>query len=121
MARPPSVDPLQKTILDLGRHIGQQLAEAITSGFSEALETRGPRAPGRPRGSGAAAPSASASSESACKVPSCGRKSAAKGLCQNHYGKARRLKMDPDALSPSQLTTLGQDGRAQRRLKSAGR
>ena len=121
MARPPSVDPLQQTILDLGRHIGQQLAEAITSGFSDALETRGgARSPGRPRGSASAA-APSASGESACKVPSCGRKSAAKGLCQNHYGKARRLKMDPDALSPSQLTTLGQDGRAQRRLKSAGR
>ena len=109
MARPPSVDPLNQTIRDLGRHIGQQLAEAITAGFSDALETRGTKLPGRARAAGNVA--ASSSGDAACKVPNCGRKSAAKGLCQNHYGKARRLKMDPDALAAAQLTTLAQDGR----------
>lgn len=116
MARSPSVSPLHQTIQDLGRQIGQQLAEAITAGFSDSLDARGGRGPGRPRATAVAA-----ASGEACKVPGCGRKSAAKGLCQNHYGKARRLKMDPESLTPQQLTTLGQDGRAQRRLKSAGR
>lgn len=47
----------------------------------------------------------------ACVVPMCARSAKAKGFCVNHYGKARRLKMDPDKLSTANLRQLSQDGR----------
>jgi hypothetical protein len=100
MPRPPKLDPIRSTIRDLGAHIGRELAAAIAvnAGASSNVVKRG-----RPRGGGAA-----------CAVPGCTRPKAAKGLCNNHYGKARKMRMNLDGLSAAQLSELGQDGRAVR-------
>jgi len=116
MPRPPNLDPIRATLRQLGQQIGQELATAITESFSSAMEgQRGnvlraiPSAPGR-RGR----PAATASGKAPCKVPSCHRPHAAKGLCMNHYAKAKRLKMNVDSLNDNNLNELARDLRADR-------
>ena len=102
MARPRNVDPIRAVIRALGHQIGQELAAAVASSHGSAAAKRGP---GRPRLTGVAA---------ICAVPGCGRKKAAKGLCQSHYAKGMRLKLNLNSLSAASLKTLAADGRATR-------
>jgi hypothetical protein len=120
MPRTANVDPIRSVIQSLGQQIGQELAAAITQSFTDALEGRAGAAT---RGLGATAAKATVSARATggtpCSVAGCPRKVAAKGLCQNHYAKAKRLKFDLDALSAGNLETLGQDGRALRFKRDA--
>jgi len=120
MPRPPNIDPIRAVIQELGQQIGQELAAAITHSFTQSLDSRSAPISAIARGGGArrGRPPA-AEGGTPCKVAGCGRRSAAKGLCGNHYGKARRLKMNVDALTDEDLSTLGQDGRAVRFQKGA--
>ena len=111
MPRPAQLLSLKSIIESLGHRIGKQLAAAVHASVPAAVTTGGKRR-GRPPGSR----NVMASGEP-CGVPSCKRVRAAKGLCQNHYGKARRLKMDVGSLSADQLEVLGRDGRALRFAK----
>jgi len=111
MPRPPNVDPLRATIRNLGQQIGQELAAAFTNSFNSSVDKNGVRngLSGAKRGR-----PASVSGGAACAVAGCGRKRAAKGLCQNHYAKAHRLKMNLEKLGASDYKLLGEDGRATR-------
>ena len=112
MPRPAQLSNLQSLIEDLGQRIGRELADAVRASVPAAVSTGGERR-GRPPG----VRNVVASGES-CGVPGCKRARAAKGLCQNHYGKARRLNMDVGALSADQLEVLGRDGRVLRFAKA---
>jgi len=49
-----------------------------------------------------------------CSVPGCARRFTAKGLCQGHYAKANRMKMNLDKLRAADLRILSLDGRKTR-------
>jgi len=106
MAVRPRVDPLEAALHEFSRQLGAQLASGIEQGLRSALS-----------GSGLGLPvevSQPAPAASPCRVPGCQREAISKGLCQNHYQKARRLEMRLDGLSHQQLEALAQDRRALR-------
>jgi hypothetical protein len=114
MPRAPNDGALRATLRQLGEQIGRELADAIAESYSATMDAQRPakraptgvpkRRPGRPPGSGTRL----------CKVPGCGRPHAAKGLCMNHYTKAKRLKMNADSLSDANLKELARDLRGAR-------
>ncbi|MBS2028319.1 MAG: hypothetical protein JST54_10475 [Deltaproteobacteria bacterium] len=113
MARPRKLDAFQSAIQSIGAQLGQALGEAFTQAFTQGID-RGHLSTPSSAAKGRRGRPPSATGGAGCKVPSCPRKSVAKGMCQNHYAKARRLKMKIDSLGAAQLKELAQDGRVTR-------
>jgi hypothetical protein len=82
-------------------NLTQQLRAAVLEGIQAGLDA----------GLKTAAP---ASRAARCPVAGCTRAVAARGLCQTHYSKARRIGFDQEPLNADQLDTLGRDGRKAR-------
>jgi hypothetical protein len=116
MPNPRKHDPIRSIIQSLGEQIGQEFASAISHSFNAAVGRNG-LANSSLAGRGRLSASAGSAG---CRVQGCSRKKAAKGLCQNHYAKARKLGMNLESLTASQLGQLGADGRSLRFANSAG-
>jgi len=114
MARPRKLDSFQSAIQSLGNQLGQALGEAFTQAFTHGIDHGHFSSPSAPAAKGRRGRPPAVGSAASCKVPGCPRKSVAKGMCQNHYAKARRLKMNFNSLGAAQLKELAADGRAAR-------
>lgn len=99
---PGFVNGLDHYVAALAANIGERLARAVAEGIEDAVGGHNP-------------PTAKQKSALPdCVVPSCGRPSAARGLCSGHYTKARRLGFIEATLNTEQLNTLARDGRKPR-------
>jgi hypothetical protein len=88
-----------------GRKLGFNLQSLSSSQLDQLAQDGRSLRTGRRGGSARAA---------GCSVPGCRRPHAAKGLCMNHYAKAKRLKLNPDSLGASELQVLATDQRGLR-------
>jgi hypothetical protein len=93
MPRRTPDEPLRAALEEFSRQLGNRLSAGIEQGFRAAMD-QGQQAPGGV---------SERAGKSACQVPGCGRAAISKGLCQNHYQKARRLRIDLGNLAPRQL------------------